>query len=821
MLVKRLTGVLTCTVLFVGIAIPLAAQTAAPPELTLPVHFDISPPIRNIVSPPYSGPMVARPLLAIPRAPHGPQTDPAVQNTPGPASNTTPGIGFEGVSAPNSCNCAPPDTNMAVGPNHIVQWVNTSFAVYDKLGIIQPGYPKAGNSLWAGFGGVCETTNSGDPIVQYDRAADRWVMSQLAISGGPFGPNAQCFAISTTSDPGGTYARYAYNFGSDLNDYPKIGVWPVTYTGSPRGAYFASYNIFQFGISFSGPRPCAYNRDKMLSGIAGAEQICFQQGSNVGSLLPTDLDGAAAPPAGEPNFYFDYGTNELLMWKFTPNFATPASSTFTGPTHIAVSAFTALSGGVPQPPGDGTTLDTLSDRLMYRNAYRNLGDHEAVFVSHSVNAGTSGGVRWYEIRDPNGAVSKFQDGTFAPDANYRWMGSIASDQNGDIAIGYSTSSSNVHPAIRFTGREPGDPVGTMQAENSIFEGAGSQTGGLSRWGDYSVLRIDPSDDCTFWYTNEYIPADGSFNWKTRVGSFRFVGCGAPPIPPLAPSGLTAAAINSHRIDLAWTDNSDNETSFKIERCTGAGCGLDPLNFAPLASVGSNVTTYSDTTVVPSTTYDYQVKASNAGGDSLPSNTAEASTPAPNPPAAPSNLSATAVSSSQINLAWQDNSGNEDGFKIERCTGSGCTNFTQIAQVGANVTAYGDMGLSPSTTYTYRVTAFNGDGDSAPSNTAEATTQAEPVPNPPSGLTAVANRKGNNAWIDLTWTDNSNNETNFDIERCTGAGCTGFAPLASVGANVTSFRDSTVARRTTYQYRVKARNPTGSSAYSNTASATTN
>ena len=715
MLNRRILSLVSSGLLLFAAALPVFAQTE--PDVQYPVHSDISPALRDIVSTvqPPAGRISLAPM-PIPRTPVSPQIDPVLQTTPGPASNAAPGVSFDGVGAPNTCNCAPPDTNMAAGPNHLVQWVNSSYAVYDKAGVIFPGYPKAGSSIWSGFGaGECNN-NSGDPVAQYDRAADRWLLTQLSLGNSNF----QCVAVSTTNDPTGTYARYSYSFGSDLNDYPKFSVWPVPFTGAPQGAYFASYNIFAFGAFFSGPRPCAYDRQAMLSGAASATQVCFQQGSSVGSLLPTDLDGATPPPNGEPGFYFDYGTNELLMWKFTPNFATPSSSSFTGPTHIAVSAFNALSQSVPQSPGDGTRLDTLSDRLMYRNAYRNFGDHEAVFVSHSVDAGTGGGVRWYELRDPNGAVSKFQDGTFAPDSGFRWMGSVATDQNGDIAIGYSTSSSAMHPAIRYTGREPGDPLGTMQTENSIIEGTGSQTGGLSRWGDYSSLRIDPSDDCTFWYTTEYIQTDGSFNWRTRVGSFRFASC-LPPPPPLPPSGLTANGVAAHEVDLAWTDNSNNESGFKIERCTGhlTDCVLDS-SFSQIASVAANVTTYQDTTVAPSTTYTYRVRAFNGGGNSPYSNSAEATTGQETAPAAPTNLTASAVKGKAVgvNLSWTDNSNNETNFDIERCAGTGCTTFAPLASVGANVTTYRDNGpFVKRTQYSYRVKARNGTTSSAYSNTA--------------------------------------------------------------------------------------------------------
>ncbi len=241
-----------------------------------------------------------------------------------------------------------------------------------------------------------------------------------------------------------------------------------------------------------------------------------------------------------------------------------------------------------------------------------------------IAAGSSTGVRWYEVRSPNATPTVFQQGTFA-DSSYRWMGSIAMDQNGDIAVGYSVSSSSMHPAIRFTGREPADTLNTMQAETSIIEGTGSQSG-LRRWGDYSAMRIDPTDDCTFWYTTEYLTSNGSFNWSTRIASFKFMSCAAPPETlPAAPSNLTATPTQKQPIypfvDLGWKDNSNNETNFAIERCMGAGC----VTFTPLATVGANVTAYHDAPTQRKTTYVYRVKARNGAGSSAYSNTASATT----------------------------------------------------------------------------------------------------------------------------------------------------------------------------------------------------
>jgi hypothetical protein len=449
--------------------------------------------------------------------------DPVVQSSaPGPKVGTTAGLSFNGVgdtsnTPANPCNCAPSDTNGAVGATQFVQWVNTAFEVYNKTTGAPVMGPTAGNTLWAGFGGGCETNNSGDIIAQYDKAAGRWVLTQPVFTA----PFLQCVAVSTTSDATGTYNRYAFS-EPNFNDYPKMGIWP--------DGYYFSFNMFS-GNTFLGARACAFDRSKMLTGAA-ATQVCFQQSSSVGSLLPSDLDGTTAPPAGEPDFYLNFGTNSLNLWKFHVDFTTPANSTFNGPTNIPVAAFTAAcSGGgtcIPQP-STSNKLDSLADRLMYRLAYRNFGTHESLVVNQSVTVSAHKhssvtGVRWYELRSPNGTPSVFQQGTFSPDSNSRWMGSIAMDKVGDIAVGYSESSSSLVPSIAYTGRVPTDPAGTMEAENLVFTGGGSQTGSLHRWGDYSSMSVDPVDDCTFWYTTEYIPSSGSFNWSTRIISFKFPSC---------------------------------------------------------------------------------------------------------------------------------------------------------------------------------------------------------------------------------------------------------------------------------------------------------
>jgi hypothetical protein len=454
----------------------------------------------------------------------------------------TVGVNFDGVGQGFGSYvvcCAPPDTNGDVGPNHYVQTVNLDYAVFNKSGARLFG-PVPMNTIWSGFGGGCQTDNDGDPIVLYDPLADRWVISQFAVTTTHY---LECVAVSTGPDPTGSFFRYSFQY-TDFPDYPKFGVWP--------DGYYVTYNMFAGGTTFNGSGVCAMDRSKMLTGAA-ATQKCFQTSTAFGGLLPADLDGKTAPPAGAPNYIVGLDTTSTLVyWKFHYDPVTPANSTFTGPTSIPVTAYTSscatLARGdcIPQG-GGGTNLESLSDRLMHRLAYRNFGDHEALVVNHTIEVGSGStlhsGVRWYELRpDASRNLTLFQQGTYAPDANWRWMGSIAQDKVGNIGLGYSASSSTISPQIHFTGRLAADATATMtQGENVAINGGGSQTGGLARWGDYSMLGVDPVDDCTFWFTTEYLKASGSFNWSTRVNSFTLPNCLAPPTPDYSLSVSPASA----------------------------------------------------------------------------------------------------------------------------------------------------------------------------------------------------------------------------------------------------------------------------------------
>jgi hypothetical protein len=371
--------------------------------------------------------------------------------------------------------------------------------------------------LWAGFGGACETYNDGDPVVQYDKAAGRWVVSQFAVPGGAAG-YWQCVAVSTSSDATGSWSRYAFKY-DQFNDFPKMAVWP--------DAYYVSFNMFT--NTFQGSRVCAMDRAKMLAGQPATQQ-CIQLAATYGSTLPADADGPM-PAAGTPNFVVAKATNALNLWKFKVDWATPANTVLSGPTKLAVASYTsACSGGncITQP-GTSNKLDSLADRLNFRAAYR--ADRDSMVISHAVSAGTKrasvAALRWYELRSLNAATpTLFQQGTFGgTDGIHRWMSSIAQDKAGNIALSYSASSgtANVYPSMRLASRAASDAPGSLKDETVLKAGSGSQTGTLTRWGDYSQISLD-SDDCTLWATNEYMKTSGSFNWNTWIASFKLPGC---------------------------------------------------------------------------------------------------------------------------------------------------------------------------------------------------------------------------------------------------------------------------------------------------------
>ncbi|MEZ5119903.1 MAG: fibronectin type III domain-containing protein [Candidatus Nanopelagicales bacterium] len=691
-------------------------------------HHDVSPPLRDLVplretsTPAPDSPVrqvsPQRPIPegrieAILNSGYGP---PVIPNPTGPAEGKQmPGLlgSFEGIN--NRNGVYPPDTVGDVGPNHYIQMVNLSFQIWNKNGVSLYG-PANNNTLWAGFGGQCQDRNDGDPIVLYDQFADRWLMSQFTAdtSGTTF---YECVAVSTTADPTDPWYRYSFSYNG-LPDYPKLGVWP--------DGYYVSYNMFTpptFG--FTGAKVCSLDRTKMLAGNPTASQVCFDLPQEW-SLLPSDADGPTPPPTGSPNYFVGEhwdDQDKLTMYKFHVDWTTPGNSTLVGPTNLQVNPFTWACLGVdrgrcvPQP-GTAQRLESLGGRTMYRLAYRNFGDHESLMTNHTVamdgNIGLTSqtGIAWYEIRQPNATKPVvYQDGTTAdPDGStFRWMGSMAMDKQGNMALGYSTSNAsagaNSFPSIRFVGRKIWDPLDQMpQAESTIVTGTGVQTGSAGRWGDYSSMNVDPVDDCTFWYTNEYIQTTGTATWQTRIAKFKFPGCDGAK--PSAPASVSAAPGNgSADVAFAAATSAPDLPVWKYTVTAspgGATCtttpGVDP---DPLKCTVTGLTNGQP--------YTFTVKARSDAGDGAPSAPSGPVTPR-TVPGAPIGVTAAPGAPGSATVSWQPPAANG---------GAAITSYTATAAPGGATCTTGGTsctiaGMNPGGTYTFTVVATNIAGDGPPS-----------------------------------------------------------------------------------------------------------
>ena len=611
---------------FGGTALPtLAAPAAAAAQHRPDIKHDVSPPLRDLRSLPRVHRQHERDNHRLPPLPHAPasraprapvQTSPAHASAPVAGQNFEGvGQGFTGPSGTFNVNAAPPDPNGTVGPNNYVETVNTDLAVFNKSGGAVYG-PVTINTLWTGFGGNCQTDNDGDPSVVYDQLANRWIVMQFAVTN-PSPDYLLCIAVSTSGDPTGSYYRYAFTYSS-FPDYPKLGVW--------SDGYYVTTNQFDGGSgAFLGGEVAALDRASMLQGQPAAIQS-FSVGTSFGGLLPSTVDGAAPPPAGSPDYVVSLAdTADLAAWNFHVDWATPANTTLSGPAIIPVGSFAeACNGGTCIPQyGTRQQLDSLADRLMYRLAYRNFGDHQSLVVDHSVAAGSGVGVRWYELRVNGTALTLYQQGTYAPDSNDRWMGSVAMDHSGNMALGFSLSGSRLHPEIHDTGRLAGDPLGVMtQGEGTIINGNGSQTGNLSRWGDYSSLAVDPSDGCTFWYTQEYLTANGSFNWHTRIGTFKLANCAAPVSSDfslaVSPASLTVQQGSSGTTTVTSAVTSGSAQSINLS-AGGLPSGVT-VGFNPSAITAGGSSTVTLNVGAATTAGTYSVTITGAGASASHSTT---------------------------------------------------------------------------------------------------------------------------------------------------------------------------------------------------------
>jgi hypothetical protein len=541
------------------------AERAGTPTATVTWNAarDVSPPLRELAAGRIAPGEVEDPadepdLGPISAADNRHSTDGALQSTLPAVTIPSTLQNFEGLSNQDNFDIFgfrvnPPDPDGEVGPNNYVEMTNLTFAVYDKSGNRLLG-PVDTGTLWANFAVPDCTDPSGDPVVLYDQFTDRWLLSQFTTSGldDPSKPFWNCVAVSTTSDPTGSYYRYAFETGhfQFFPDYPKYGNWTDSYILTTR----------EFGPTVEyGIGVYALEKNKMVNGQPARAVNFFIDGNDpdllplVGDgLLPADVDGkqkpktdAPAPIVGTQDDNASYGAtfDALNIWDLSVKWKATAEASLTLATQLPTAPFDSIFPCAPTArdclPQPGITdpaqfLDILSyrQRPTFRLAYRNFKDYESLVTTQSVEA-TPGvaGMRWYEIRRAGGSYSLYQQGTYAPgDGVHRWMGSVAQDKKGDMALGYSVvNGTTVFPGVRYTGRLAGDPLGQMtQGEGTIINGTGVQTTTNSRWGDYTDLTVDPVDDCTFWYVNEYYTAAGQASspagWQTRIASFKLPGC---------------------------------------------------------------------------------------------------------------------------------------------------------------------------------------------------------------------------------------------------------------------------------------------------------
>lgn len=550
-----------------------------------------------------------------------------VRESSAPVAMPTPILTFAGLNSTQSgCGCLPPDTHGDVGPNHYVQSVNSSIKIFDKTGTALNGTNGTTyNSFFSPLvtsGTPCGSFNNGDGFVFYDHIADRWVVSDFAFPGSlpGVGPFYQCVGVSKTSDPvAGGWWLYALQVDPAnptwIGDYPKMSLWP--------DAYYLSVNMFDGpSLAFTGVRVYALPRADLINGTgapnpgAVAFTILPAGLGDSYSLVPATFRAGLAPPAGTPEYFMAIDSpaaanvvlTQVKTWRFHVDFVTPANSTFgigvnrtpNGTTTVNgfVDAFTTTTLLVPQ---NGTTakLDTLGDKLMTPLVYQNLAGAESLWVSHTVNNNQGGtgptGIRWYQFNVTGSTIpaTPVQQQTFtnATDGLWRFMPSISVDSSGNMAIGYAVSGTTSEPSIRYAGRLAGDSLNTLaQGEALMIAGGGHQTSTSGRWGDYSSLSIDPTDNATFWHTNEYFTATSSASWNTRIGKFKF-----PAVPQLASavSRLTHTGVGPFDVNLPLVGTAGVE-----DRSASAYSIVLTFNNGPITSGTASVTAGTATPGAP-------------------------------------------------------------------------------------------------------------------------------------------------------------------------------------------------------------------------------
>ncbi|HNV09291.1 MAG: hypothetical protein IPK54_05115 [Dokdonella sp.] len=747
--------------IFLGAAslLSLGAQAASPqPEILRAVRSDVSAPMRDIIRnlPPEQAKDATAPhyipnIFIKPSASANQWAVPdysGVQRTPSGSPSPAIGANFNGIGNPTACgSCIPPDTNGDVSDVHFIQWVNSKWAVYNKSTGAVVQAPVAGNSFFVGFGGKCETTNAGDPIALYDQQAQRWVMSQFVTST----PYAQCVAVSATSDPLGAYYRYEFNWPL-FGDYPKMGVW--TDASHSQDSYLLITHEFNAQSAFQGAALIAMDRNAMLAGAPDAAMVRFP-GYDAYGVQPLHLIGPNLAPAGAcPVFtHFDFAEGNYRFWDMCVNWGNPASTTISTPNTVAGAPFFPYFDDIPQA-GTAATLDSFGSNTMYRATARSFSadapTRMSLVLTHTVQGAPSqAGVKWTHVAmklasEPTGDVdrifgdgydgtplpvaapaaltkSMFDEGTYAPaDSLQRWMGGVAIDASGNIGLGFSRSSASTNPQVMYVARTATDPAGQMRDEQNCTAGIanGSQTDSAGRWGDYASMSVDPSDQCTFYFTSEYYATNSARNFQTRVCSFTFPDCGDPNFLLVneTPARVELCGATTST-DPTWTLRAGVYNGFTgavtlnasgLPGGTSASYSTNPFN-AP----GSSVLTLVGGEALASGEYSFSVTGTSGvlnRGSSLELGVSATTSAA-------TTLVAPANNSTQVSvlptLSWTASAGALE-YLVEVASDAGFTNIIASATVSTTSWKVSSL-LNQSTQYFWRVTPQNYCGNGAVSS----------------------------------------------------------------------------------------------------------
>ncbi|MBW8878513.1 MAG: S-layer homology domain-containing protein [Acidobacteria bacterium] len=762
--------------------------------------------------------------------------DPPIVQPPGPAEadvvpNTalapmpSPLRSFDGLSSNTAVTggqaggIMPSDVNGDVGPNHYIEAVNDAYAIYNKSGTLLTAFTE--NSLWSGTGSSpCNGNSKGDAVVLHDGLADRWILTHLAFAtsgSAKLSPFYQCIAVSRTSDPvtGGWYG-YAIRMDTGgtgqppvgtLNDYPKFGLWTDCLYMTANGY------TEQTTENFIGTMFASFSRSDMYSGavLTGALGFLASTNSDPFTMIPSTLLGTSAgslPPSGTPNYFVSQSWTQLVfeVRKFTAGANCGSGGTLSLPTNVSQPSYAVAAGSFVPQPNTTNQLDSQGHKLMQRVQYRKIGNSESVWVVHTVRSSSTSPVEphWAQINVTGGTISPtpVQQQIYVPDASLnRWMPSLAVDGQGNMALGYSTSNSTRFPSIAYSGRLAGDALNNLpQTETQLIAGSGSQTNNCgnpsalcNRWGDYTAMSIDPVDDCTFWYINQYYSSQTNGtagNWQTRIGSFKFPGCGQTPPPSVTTT--PASGISQSAATLNGTVNPNGaSTNAYFEWGTTTGYGN--TTFSQNVGSGTTAVAYSVNlgSLSCNTTYHFRGAATNSGGPGFGGDRSFTTSPCPVTAPSVTTDPATGIGQTGATLNASVNpNGSSTTAAFEWGLTSSYGNNSDYGPIGSGtgVVPIGTalVNLSCNTIYHFRVRAANTGGTSFGGDRAFTTNSCPQASPPIANVSAATNVGQTSATLNASVNPNGS-ATNAYFEYGTAAaGFTNSTTAQSLGSG-TSFQ----------------------------------